>query len=413
MSADALVVTAPEVTPHADRLDWRVTVTLGATTDHIGFRLPPGPVDASLDPMLALVLPIAMRRNVPLRLEGGVSADLLEQADTIQDILVAWYPECRKIDVHPEQVLPPPAPVATPAPAAAASFFSGGLDSWYTAVRRRDALQSLVLVHGFDMALSKTDFRQRVVATLKPAVARLGLPLLEVETDLRLFTDRHVDWIHHFGAAMAATALLLRPRFPVMRIPASETYAHLDPCGSHPLLDPLWGGGGLALIFDGGEATRVEKVRFLRTFPTAFETLRVCWQNPEDAYNCGRCEKCLRTMVALEIAGLLSVARGFPQQLDLVALSWMDLGNSLVAAHTADNLREARAAGVSPALIAALQHSLDRFQRRDLRERLESFAQASPWVSTGGDSARERWRTRIRAASRHWGARLLRAGLRD
>jgi hypothetical protein len=37
----------------------------------------------------------------------------------------------------------------------------------------------------------------------------------------------------------------------------------------------------------------------------ASELLRVCWRNPDGTYNCGRCEKCVRTMVQLLAADAL------------------------------------------------------------------------------------------------------------
>jgi hypothetical protein len=40
--------------------------------------------------------------------------------------------------------------------------------------------------------------------------------------------------------------------------------------------------------------------------PVAHVTLRVCWLNPDQSNNCGRCEKCLRTMTSLAAAGVLS-----------------------------------------------------------------------------------------------------------
>lgn len=55
--------------------------------------------------------------------------------------------------------------------------------------------------------------------------------------------------------------------------------------------------------------------------PKARAFLRVCWQNPDNAYNCCRCEKCIRTMLALEALGGLDQCPTFPLPLteDIVA----------------------------------------------------------------------------------------------
>jgi hypothetical protein len=45
--------------------------------------------------------------------------------------------------------------------------------------------------------------------------------------------------------------------------------------------------------------------------------VRVCWPGWTEKYNCGRCEKCLRTMIALHIAGALGDAVTFQRSLIL------------------------------------------------------------------------------------------------
>ena len=45
--------------------------------------------------------------------------------------------------------------------------------------------------------------------------------------------------------------------------------------------------------------------------------LRVCWQNVGTDLNCGRCEKCVRTMAMLAGAGVLDRCETFPDRVDL------------------------------------------------------------------------------------------------
>ena len=49
------------------------------------------------------------------------------------------------------------------------------------------------------------------------------------------------------------------------------------------------------------------------------ETLRVCYHDTPDI-NCGHCEKCLRTMMALRLCGRLDEARTFPRTLSMPEL---------------------------------------------------------------------------------------------
>ena len=62
----------------------------------------------------------------------------------------------------------------------------------------------------------------------------------------------------------------------------------------------------------GCEASRLDKLDVVAREPAARHSLRVCWENRGGAYNCGRCEKCLRTMVAMDALGVLDAVRPLP-----------------------------------------------------------------------------------------------------
>ena len=59
------------------------------------------------------------------------------------------------------------------------------------------------------------------------------------------------------------------------------------------------------------ELNRVERLALISQYPVLLDNIRVCWMDSA-AYNCGQCEKCLRTMVALEGLGALQHCRAFP-----------------------------------------------------------------------------------------------------
>jgi hypothetical protein len=75
--------------------------------------------------------------------------------------------------------------------------------------------------------------------------------------------------------------------------------------GSHPDLDPLWSTEALEIVHDGTGASRAEKAARLAGEPEAMRHLRVCWQNPDGAYNCGVCRKCVVARVTLDSVGAL------------------------------------------------------------------------------------------------------------
>jgi hypothetical protein len=66
--------------------------------------------------------------------------------------------------------------------------------------------------------------------------------------------------------------------------------------------------------------TRFAKTKLVAEWDTALQNLRVCNKIPyrtkteQGTLNCGRCEKCIRTMVALAALGALDRTRAFPER---------------------------------------------------------------------------------------------------
>jgi hypothetical protein len=272
------------------------------------------------DPFLPALLFVAVVGRSPLAIDGAVSERLASGAHKAMEIWQLWYSL-------------PPVPVtvaelvaaANPAPRAVASFFSGGVDSFYTVLKNLGAatgepkISELLFVWGLDIPLANATLHRTVSARLRAVAEALGLRLVLVSTNLRELTDRFAAWGKcHFGAGLSAIASCLGKHLRQIYLPASYTYSYPHPWGSHPLLDPLWSTETLTVIHDGCEATRPEKIRWqLGRSPLALSSLRVCFVNPDNAYNCGRCEKCLRTMVNLEAAGVLDQCSTFDAPLDL------------------------------------------------------------------------------------------------
>ena len=97
----------------------------------------------------------------------------------------------------------------------------------------------------------------------------------------------------------------------------------------------------------------------------ALEILRVCWHDKKD-YNCGECEKCIRTMVLLRLLGLKSP--NFPELKDLSLVTRARPRNHSEAVFVEEAIDLAHQAG-DKALLKALQKSLASWEwrRRKLR----------------------------------------------
>jgi hypothetical protein len=275
------------------------------------------PLDtSSLTCWLPALVPPAMRARSPLVLAGVVDRTALHGQQDAQRLLASWYPDLRHVPVTSDSH-----GTTTGRSEGIACFFTGGVDSFYSVLRHQRRITHLIYAHGFDVRLDQPELAERVTAALNACAWELGAQLILVTTNLRDFSDRYVSWgSHYHGAALATIALALSPVIGTAIVPGSFSEEGLHPWGSHPELDPLWGSSSLEVLHDAIDVTRTQKVRSISSNSTAMRHLRVCWENPQGAYNCGRCEKCLRTMINLYACGALDRCSTLPHTIEPEAL---------------------------------------------------------------------------------------------
>jgi len=306
-------------------------------------------VDVPLAPEAALATCLipAMSLGATLQLSAPVSPRLLRTQREFQAIQAFWS---RGWDYEqpPLQEVEVVAPVAVPAAPASgrgvAAFFSGGVDSWSTVLDNPD-LTHLIFARGLDLLPGTETLAAEVEARLREAAHELGLPLVVVETNLRELSDPLVRWDCYYGSALAAIALALAPCFERVLMTGWTDYATLDAMASNPLVDHLWSTEQLELVHAGARRSRMDRLALISRHPVVRRSLRVCWQNPGGAYNCGRCRKCLLTMCGLEALGVRERVTSFPAELDLGGITRFDLVAETSIVLWQDVLDSARAGG--------------------------------------------------------------------
>ncbi|HEX9966622.1 MAG TPA: glycosyltransferase family A protein [Solirubrobacterales bacterium] len=302
------------------------------------------------DAALATCLMPAMRSGGPLTVEAPVSPKLLRNQREFQAVQQAWSREWLFQD-EPLSEIGVAAPTRTPLDAAptgrVAAFFSGGVDSWSTVLDHPE-ITDLVFVRGFDL-MPNAEHQERVAEEAEErarwAAAELGVALHVVETNLRELTDPLLRWEACFGCADAAVALFLAPLFDRVLIATDSDYEVQVPWGVGRLVTGLLGTESLELVEDGGRYSRVERTARIASHPLVRQTLRVCWENQGGGYNCGRCRKCVMTMVTLEALGARQAVATFPAELDLDRLDGFEVNLSVTLILWEDVLDSIRAAG--------------------------------------------------------------------
>jgi hypothetical protein len=210
----------------------------------------------------------------------------------------------------------------------AASFLSGGVDS--LAILRANrlhfpldhpgAFKDCLFVHGFDIGgLNRSGLELAAYEMALNAASTMaqdaGVTLIPVYTNVRHLYDDVPFWIYQFHpAALASVAHAFSQRLTAVSVASSFCLSNLALGATHPLIEPNYSSMNLRIRHEGILYSRLDKVRLLSDWQVALENLRVCTQNPPGMLNCGKCEKCLRTMLELLALNSLEKATAFPSQ---------------------------------------------------------------------------------------------------
>ena len=206
-----------------------------------------------------------------------------------------------------------------------ASFFSGGVDSLYTALRHSGAydrssgafFRSDLLIRNYHREelsrIGEDDWRIR---TLGDFASKFDKEFLPISSNIMFASERLNDqWANlTHGPALAFLGHAVGARLSRLLIASTFTFEDFMPWGSSPLTDPLFTSSRMQFIHDGAHTNRFEKTEYISLFSDALKILSVCDHVSYDeagAHNCSRCPKCLRTMTALDLIGRKAEASSF------------------------------------------------------------------------------------------------------
>jgi hypothetical protein len=77
------------------------------------------------------------------------------------------------------------------------------------------------------------------------------------------------------------------------------------------MLDPEYSSFDMRIRHRDLAMSRLEKLRLVAGWDVALQNIRVCLTNVQDRLNCGKCEKCVRTMLGLLAIGALDKTAAF------------------------------------------------------------------------------------------------------
>jgi hypothetical protein len=314
-------------------------------------------VVADASPFAAALLLPSMKLGEDLVIQGSISARLHAGMTRIIRTIAGWDVGLKLIRVTTEQLVPDPV-----APGVTGSFFSGGVDSFYTYLRHKsdpDPITHLMLAKGYDIDRRNGRLWDSTVHNVEQIAREEQVTLIEIDSNVRSLTDPILSWTYSHGGGLAGAAMCLRRGISRMYIASSADAEHQARRGSHLTIDHLWSTEALSFVHDGWEASRMDKIdQQIARSPLALKYLRVCYANKSGSYNCGECEKCLRTMVSLKAAGVLDRAETFPAEIDPKRLAATTIAGYDEAVFHRENLAALRARNLAPELQQALVAAL-------------------------------------------------------
>lgn len=304
----------------------------------------------------------AMRWGRDIHVDGPVSKTLVDNLDEFQSAFAMWLPDLNIVGISAQSEVP----AAAPATDEAVVAFSGGVDASFTAYRhifkkpgrRHRHLKTAMLVHGFDIPLGRERAFQRAVTTAERILEGTDVTIATVKTNLKPMLS--VSWEQSFGAALAACLHQFSAGHGTALIGSDEPYKDLVfPWGSNPVTNPLLGSDHLRVVTDGSGFTRTQKVAEIATWASARDNIRVCWEGPSTGRNCGRCEKCVRTILNFRAVGAPS-PKAFPADVTDQQIRNLRVRNDVQLQYLADIAHVARASGIAGSWLAELEGLIGR-----------------------------------------------------
>jgi len=271
-----------------------------------------------LDGFLVGVLLLAMRLGEDIDVKGAVSERLyFNLMNSYMSIIQLIMPALTKININPQYL---DEGKTAKCEGAVVTGFSAGVDSFCTIYDHYfdDTPPAYKITHfvfnnvgshdEWDSKRGRELFNARY-DLLKGYPGELGIEFIKIDSNLSDILKWNFEQTH--VPRNVSAILMLQKLFA--KYYYSSTYQYKD-CviGPHyniALTDPvaihLLSTETLECISTGCQYSRVEKTRRLTKVPGANRWLNVCFFPSLDGKNCSTCEKCCRTLLTLEMLGIL------------------------------------------------------------------------------------------------------------
>jgi len=277
--------------------------------------------------LVACIMPALYFGEERISIEEGVCPELRDGLEIVLNWMRYWWYEPTKKIVRIEAKTSS-GNVRPETNYRAGFFFSGGVDSLSALRANRlnypsdhpGSFKDGLLVCGLEIRDLK--IFGYVQDSLSLLAKDADVKLIPIYTNIRELgpEDSVVFWEDFWkkefmGATFASVAHVLAKRLTSLSNSSDHDIPNMHPFSSHPLINPYYSSSDLRVRLEGFTLSRLDKTSLLAGWDSALQHLRVC--NKTELYqpgmlNCGKCEKCVRTMISLLVFDVLKKASAFP-----------------------------------------------------------------------------------------------------
>ena len=187
---------------------------------------------------------------------------------------------------------------------------SCGVDSFYTLLKhqnQKDKAYNITHLTFFNAGSNGEYGGEKAQKLYKQRLEYVGkfckennYKLITIDTNINEFLMMNHEKTHTFrtlGCVLAIQKLFSKYYF-ASGLPFDGSHIDEEDTAFYDILNvQCFSNENVTFYCSGLETTRLEKIKFISNYKETYNWLNVCIR--ED-YNCGRCEKCLRTMIALD-----------------------------------------------------------------------------------------------------------------
>ncbi len=263
------------------------------------------------DAFLCGLLPYAMRTGKDILCQVPVTEQFLHN---LSEILIPHL--CaHDTRLYPTKIIAPVDSSPLSSGGAVGTGMSCGVDSFYTVSMYKDSpFSSMNLTHlytGNYLYGNDSEVYERAELVAKD----LSLPLVRTATNLNEVLNLPHLFTHFFKTMFGVLAL--RKLFKIYYYSTAEDFSHFDLKNNsikdtaifELLLLYAFSCSDFQVVTGGAKSERVEKTRAVVAFPTAQKFLNVCLY-PNRKLNCGKCAKCRRTLLTIDMLDSLEIFQG-------------------------------------------------------------------------------------------------------